>query len=189
MMDLFHSRGVVLGNGMSGALDKSAEDSEGPRKHPFAKSIEDVITFRFKLLVAIGERAGQHWSERLFDLSLNEWRLLALVKARAPTRAGDIADLLVMDKSQTSRVVKTLLTKGLVQDRPDTEDGRAHVLELTEKGEALYEPVFEKVLKSNERVLATLTAEEVRMLDSVLDKLIDHNRDLLDKRMGRQTAR
>lgn len=174
---------------MSDALDGAVVAGDQNRKHPFAKTIEDVITFRLKLVVAIGERAGQQWSERLFDLSLNEWRMLALVKARAPVRAGDIADLLVMDKSQTSRLVKSLLAKGLIRDTPDPADGRAVVLEVTPEGETLYTRVFDEVLRSNERVLAPLTPEEVGVLDRVLDKLIDHNRDLLDKRLGRETVR
>ncbi len=158
-------------------------------KHPPVETIEDVITFRLQLLVAIGERAGEHWSERLFDLSLNEWRLLALVKARAPSRAGEMSDLLLMDKSQTSRVIKSLLNKGLIRNTPDLDDGRAIALVITKAGNRLYTRVFEEVMRSNERILVPLTAEEVAALDTILDKLVGHTRDLLEKRLGRKLAR
>lgn len=168
-------------------LAETGEQNVG--KHPETSSIEDVITFRLQRLVSIGDRAGHQWSERMFDLSLNEWRLLALVKARAPARAGDIADLLVMDKSQTSRVIKVLLGKGLIENMPDPDDGRAVSLKTTEKANLLYQAVFEEVMRSNERILAPLSEEEVRAFDRILDKLIVHSQDLLEKRLGRRMVR
>lgn len=174
---------------MNTELKSDVEMSEPATKHPPVETIEDVLTFKLNRLVAIGERAGQHWSERLFDLSLNEWRLLALVKSRQPCRAGDMADLLLMDKSQTSRIIKSLLTKQLIQNTPDPNDGRAVALRPTEKGEKLYVEVFAEVMRSNERVLATLSVEEVQAFDRTLKKLLVHSEDLLEKRLGRKIVR
>lgn len=174
---------------MTGGLEDDFGTIKRTLKHPRADTIEDVISFRLNLLVSIGERAGHQWSERLFNLSLNEWRLLALVKARAPSRAGSIADLLLMDKSQTSRVIKSLLGKKLIRNRPDPTDGRAIVLEPTEAGSELHDRVFKEVLKSNERVLSPLTQDEVATLDSILDKLVVHTQDLLERRLGRTLVR
>ncbi len=164
-------------------------DKQATRKHPPASNIEDVITFRLQRLVSIGDRAGQQWSERMFDLSLNEWRLLALVKSRAPARAGDIADLLLMDKSQTSRVIKSLLGKGLIENTPDPHDGRAISLKTTAHAESVYRDVFDEVMRSNERILEPLNAAEVEFLHSVLGKLIGHSQDLLEARLGRRLVR
>jgi len=174
---------------MSIHLGGEVSKSETAPKHPPAQSIEQVITYRLQRLVSIGERAGHQWSERMFDLSLNEWRLLALVKARAPSRAGDMADLLVMDKSQTSRVIKSLLKKGLIENTPDPDDGRAISLKPTVKAQTLYADVFEEVMRSNERILSPLSDEEVQMLDTILDKLIGHTSDLLERRLGRPMVR
>lgn len=174
---------------MNTDLKSDFETPELVTKHPPALTIEDVLTFQLNRLVSIGERAGQQWSERMFDLSLNEWRLLALVKARAPCRAGDVADLLLMDKSQTSRVIKSLLKKDLIRNMPDPNDGRAVALRPTDMGEALYVEVFAEVMRSNERVLATLSVEEVQAFDKTLKKLIRHSQDLLEKRLGRKIAR
>ena len=153
-------------------------------KHPPVSTIEDVITFRLQRLVTIGDRAGNQWSERLFDLTLNEWRLLALIVAHAPARAGDMADLLYMDKSQLSRVIKSLQTRGLIKNAADPNDGRAVALKPTGKGKKLYATVMEEVLRSNERVLAPLTAEEVALFDGILGKLIEHTNALLEARLA-----
>lgn len=174
---------------MNRELPDSLEGATAPGKHPPVEGIEDVITFRLNVLVSIGERAGHQWSERMFGLSLNEWRVLALVRGRAPCRASDIADLLCMDKSQASRVIKALLKAKLIQNLPDPSDGRAVALRTTTKGEKLYEEVMAEVLRSNERILAPLSPDEVAAFSSTLDKLIDHSRDLLEARLGREMAR
>lgn len=158
-------------------------------RHPPALTLEDVITFQLNRLVAIGERAGQQWSERLFDLSLNEWRLLALIHARAPCRAGDMADLLLMDKSQTSRVIRSLLDKELIRNMPDPDDGRAVALRPSEKGKALYVRMFEEVIAGNERVLSPLSKEEALAFQKTLKTLIAHSLDLLEHRLGRKLVR
>lgn len=174
-------------------MNKELSDAFGQAKpsgkHPAADSIEDVITFKLQLLVSIGERAGQDWSQRLFDLSLNEWRMLALVRSRGPCRAGDISDLLHMDKSQTSRVMRVLLKRELIVSRPDPNDGRALSLELTPAGEVLHDRVFREVMNSNERVLATLTRDEVEAFYKTLKKLVTHSQDLLEIRLDRKVVR
>lgn len=155
-------------------------------KHPAVSSIEDVITFRLHRLVTIGERAGQHWFDRLFGLKLNEWRLLALIVAYAPARASDMADRLFMDKSQLSRVIKTLQKKKLIKNATDPSDGRAVALKPSGKGKKLYAAVMEEVMRRNERVLAPLSAEEIQVFDATLEKLIAHNLQLLKTRQAEE---
>lgn len=160
------------------------DPAEGNKpKHPPIETIEDVITFRLQRLVTIGERAGQHWSVQLFDLKLNEWRLLALIRSYAPARAGDMAALMYMDKSQMSRLIKSLQAKKLIKNTEDPSDRRAIALKPTKKGKLLYDKVLREVLRRNERVLSPLTAEEVAVFDGLLDRLLDHNAALLAARV------
>lgn len=162
------------------------ESNPAISKHPVVSSIEDVITFRLQRLVNIGERAGHQWSERMFDVSLNEWRLLALIVAHAPTRAGDMSDALLMDKSQLSRVIKSLLKKALIRNMTDPNDGRAIALQPTAQGIALHKNMMVEVLRSNERVLAPLNVEEIEAFNKTLDKLLGHTQDLLDARLANE---
>ncbi|WP_370399939.1 MarR family winged helix-turn-helix transcriptional regulator [Sulfitobacter sp. JB4-11] len=164
-------------------LEKSAQIAS-PQKHPKVASINDVITFRLQRLVAIGERAGHHWSERMFDVSLNEWRLLALVVAHAPTRAGDMADALLMDKSQLSRVIKSMICKKFIRNTADPDDGRAIALQPTAEGLELYDRMLSEVLRSNERVLAPLSHAEIEAFNATLEKLLDHTQQMLDVRLA-----
>ncbi|MEM7520878.1 MAG: MarR family transcriptional regulator [Pseudomonadota bacterium] len=158
-------------------------------KHPPARVIEDLVSFRLQMMVLIGERSARQWMEQMFGLSLNEWRMLALVQSRAPCRAGEISDLLHMDKSQTSRVIKALESRGLMGNQPDPEDGRAVSLHLTEDGAMMLSKMFEEILRSNERILAPLDAEEAQAFHATLGKLINHSQDLLEARLGRPVTR
>lgn len=153
-------------------------------KHPAVSSIMDVVTFRMARLVAINTRAGQHWSERLFDLSLNEWWLLAATHAHKSIRAGDMAELLVMDKSQLSRLIRALVDKKLIRSTQDPDDARATILDVTSRGHLLHERVLAEVLRRNENVLAPLSPEEVVQLNDLLARLTDHNMMLLQKNKG-----
>jgi len=151
-----------------------------PPLHPPATTIEDLLTFKLLRLVAVNEKAGSRWSQTLFDLSLNEWRLFGVVFAHQPVRAGDAARLLVMDKSQLSRVIKALVGRKLMLSRADPQDARAVELSLTPKGVALHEKVLAEALGRNEGVLAPLSRDEVAVLRDLLDRLIGHNVALLD---------
>lgn len=151
------------------------DDEDGTLKHPAVDSIEDVISFRLMRLNAINERIGHDWLEDIFDLSLNEWRVLALTRARAPVRAGDISEMLLMDKSQLSRLLKELIGKHLISSKTDQRDHRAVGLRLTAKGRNLYGKVMDEVMRRDEQVLEPLTVEEVHQLDAILERLISHN--------------
>lgn len=144
-------------------------------KHPPIKSIEDVIVFKLARLVGLNEHMGHHWSEKLFNLSLNEWRLLALTQAYGPARPGDLAERMLMDKSQLSRLIRALTGKNLLKSKVSPKDARAVVLRLTTKGHALYGEVIAEVVRRNDRVLAPLSAEEVQVFDEMLGRLIRHN--------------
>jgi DNA-binding MarR family transcriptional regulator len=161
-------------------MDQSPNPSESPQvKHPPVQSIEDVISFRLARLVGINERAGQRWSDVMFGISLNEWRVLALIQGYQPMRAGDLADLMLMDKSQLSRVTKSVQDKALVKSRPDSRDARAVVLSLSAKGQRLYTNMLAEVLRRNENVLRPLSGQEVLVLNDLLERLIAHNLTLL----------
>jgi DNA-binding MarR family transcriptional regulator len=150
-------------------------EQESAPKHPAIKTVEDVMVFKLARLVALNERSGQSWSQGMFDLSLNEWRLLALTHAYGPARAGDLASLMLMDKSQLSRLIKALSEKNLLSSKPDRGDARAVVLNLTSRGQLLYSDVFSEVQRRSEHVLTPLSAQEVEVFDEMLDRLIDHN--------------
>lgn len=163
-----------------------ASPDHAAHKHPPVSSIEDVIVFKLARFVAINERLGARWSEALFDLSINEWRLLALVQGHGAIRAGDLAQIMLMDKSQLSRLIRRLTARELVISKTDKEDARAVALSITDKGLTLYQEMMAEVMRRNERVIAALETEEVAQFNTLLDRLITHNLGLLEARQNEE---
>lgn len=160
---------------MNDGLPKTFDTQQTKAKHPPVSVIEDVFTFKMNRFVMINERQGHRWSQKLFDLSLNEWRLLALIKSKSAAHAGNLAELMLMDKSQLTRLIKSLAVKKLIKSSPDSADARAVILSLTPKGAALYVDMMAVVMRTNENVLAPLSAEEVALFTDMLDRLTAHS--------------
>jgi DNA-binding MarR family transcriptional regulator len=69
-----------------------------------------------------------------------EWSAQLILRQLAhngPMRASAIADCLQSDPSTVSRQVATMVKDGLLERRSDPEDGRASILALTEKADAV----------------------------------------------------
>lgn len=67
-------------------------------------------------------------------LASREFAALHLLQTTGPLRVIDVGELLRMDKSTTSRVVRALLDRGLLDRARHPTDGRAFLVELTEVG-------------------------------------------------------
>ncbi len=67
-------------------------------------------------------------------LTTREFAALHLLQTTGPLRVIDVGYLLHMDKSTTSRVVRGLLGRGLLDRTPHPTDGRAFLVELSTAG-------------------------------------------------------
>jgi DNA-binding MarR family transcriptional regulator len=62
---------------------------------------------------------------------------LALVEAHGPARVGELAEHARLDVSVVSRQLQQLEREGLVERSRDPEDGRAHLVRLSDGGRAV----------------------------------------------------
>ncbi|MDH3431633.1 MAG: MarR family transcriptional regulator [Gammaproteobacteria bacterium] len=72
--------------------------------------------------------------EDRFDISLPEWKVLAIVAERPGLSAVSVARLAQMDTVAVSRAVTKLLDRGLIDRQLDTQDRRCSVLNLSAAG-------------------------------------------------------
>ncbi|WP_053076770.1 MarR family winged helix-turn-helix transcriptional regulator [Caenimonas sp. SL110] len=75
--------------------------------------------------------------KRDHDISLVEWRTLALIEAMQPVRLRDVAAESDSDKAQISRIVSGLVERGLVERQAVAQDARSAHLRLTPSGTEL----------------------------------------------------
>ena len=152
------------------------------RVHPPIRSIRDALSFRIARMAAINERAGGFYFQNELGLRLNEWRVLGLVAAAGVAAFSDIRDQLLIDKGQLSRVVASLVARGLLENRPSVTDARQVDLSLTADGRALHDRGIAFTAERNEAMADVLSARECEQLLDMLDRLIAHNEALQQQR-------
>ncbi|MFO7305683.1 MAG: MarR family transcriptional regulator [Gammaproteobacteria bacterium] len=140
---------------------------------------EDFLTFRITR-VANALRTGltKRYLEE-FELSLPEWRLLALTARFSPLRFSEVTSRSGMDKGQVSRTLREMAKKGYVKMKQiRTRGSRAAealaapvMVSITPKGKALYSAVLPVARRRQLELLMTLTESERVALYSILDKL------------------
>lgn len=140
--------------------------TRAPRLH-----LERFVPYRLSVLTnRVSSAIARQYSDR-FELSIPEWRAMAVLGGTSGLSAREVAERTAMDKVQVSRAIESLMRAGRVQREADASDGRIMRLSLTPKGRAIYEEVVPLALHLEEIFLSALTPQERRTLETLLDKL------------------
>lgn len=107
-----------------------------------------------------------------FGLRIAEWRIMAVLgdsgEAGGPMTQRALTAATVMDKVAVNRAVKVLEERGLVARVPNPEDGRSHVLALTDEGQAIHAEVMPLARATERDLLAGLAPGEEATLRRLL---------------------
>lgn len=128
--------------------------------------------YRFALISSRLSRTLEAVYGERFGLSRTEWRALALLAEAQGCSATSLVERSGMDAVAVHRAVKHLETLNLVARQSDEHDRRVKHLRLTARGEQVYQAVVPHALALEKRMLETLTADEARVLERVLNKLM-----------------
>jgi DNA-binding MarR family transcriptional regulator len=93
------------------------------------------------------------------DVSVTQCYALETLVEHGPMRLSALAERLFLDKSTTSRVVNTLVRKGYAEQRPDTGDGRALLINATRQGQRLCARITSDLVEQQKEVLGDLTPD------------------------------
>ncbi len=97
-------------------------------------------------------------------------KVLHLLQENGPMSQKDIQEAMGIQSGSISELISKLESKRLVERSRETEDRRKVVLALTERGKSMQFADEQDILKSMYHVL---TAEEIRQLTLMLEKLLD----------------
>ena len=92
------------------------------KMHPPVKSIRDLLSFKVARLSALNQRLGGALIKEVFDLSLNDWRILGLVASNKKLAFKKLQSILYMDKGQLSRSVKLLVKREYIRTELTKDD-------------------------------------------------------------------
>lgn len=146
-------------------------DAKTPDHAPL--ELERFLPYRLSILSnTISQGIADDYQKR-YDLSVTEWRVMAVLARFDGLSAREVAERTAMDKVAVSRALARLVEAGRVNR--DTHDGdkRRSVLGLSEAGWKLHDEVAPMARAREREVLAKLNEEERVWLERILDKLLD----------------
>ena len=134
--------------------------------------LEIFLPYRLSLLTnTVSAGIARSYRDR-HDISVTEWRILAVLGRFPGLTASAIVQRTAMDKVAISRAVKKLEAKALVKRRTDSSDRRRRRLYITAgRGRAVLNEVVPLARRYEKQLLQALDPDEARALSMAIDKL------------------
>lgn len=142
--------------------------------------IRDLVSYKVSRAAGLMSRGAALRYRREFDVSLGEWRAIALLAATPGLSLMQLSREAGLDKAQMSRVASILTRRGLVIRKKAATGGRAISLELSPTGWGVYEGLIAAARRRDEKFRAALTGEELAVLERALAALSRTARSLVN---------
>lgn len=133
--------------------------------------LEEFLPYRLSILSnRVSQSIAREYEQR-FDLSVTEWRVMAVLARYDALSAREVAERTAMDKVAVSRALARLVASGRVSRRTHDGDKRRSVLRLSAKGWKIHDAVAPLALQHERELLQQLSPAEREVLSRILDKL------------------
>jgi DNA-binding MarR family transcriptional regulator len=146
--------------------------------------LEEFLPYRLSVLANVISRTLAQEYSRRFDLTVGEWRVMAVLARFPGSSANDVAERSAMDKVAVSRSVARLIEAGRLDRETDASDRRRSALHLSDEGARIYRQIVPPALTYEAAILDVLDSSERKALFALLDKLDARVDYLLEKRLA-----
>jgi DNA-binding MarR family transcriptional regulator len=110
--------------------------------------------------------------DKRFNVSIPEWRVIAVLGRFPGLSAVEVAERTLMDKVAVSRAVTKLIESGrIVRDFADT-DKRRSILNLSTNGKQLHDEIAILALDFEKELKQEFSSEEMESLNRAMEKLL-----------------
>ena len=133
---------------------------------------DDLLIFKLVRVVNFTARPFEQRVGKPLQLTLNEWRVMAMVGAQPGCTASQVAEYSGLDKMAVSRALAGLQRAKRLQRHEDPTDQRRSRLYLSAAGRSVYEAALARAQEREAELFANITAHEREQLSAMLDKLI-----------------
>jgi DNA-binding MarR family transcriptional regulator len=133
--------------------------------------LERFLPYRLSVLTNLVSGAIADVYEQRFNLTIPEWRVIAVLARHPGLSAAEVAAHTRMDAVAVSRAVTRLLRASRIRRSIAADDRRRSVLRLSAAGDAVYREIAPIALRYERSLLEGLAAAEITALDSILSKL------------------
>lgn len=154
----------------------SPKDAEMSSKNP-AQRLVDFLPYQLSVASnAVSTRIAEQYRKR-YALKTTEWRIMAVLGDSGALTQRELSQLTLMDKVPVNRACKALEERGLAERKPNEQDGRSHLLELTTEGRAVHAGIMPLALKIEAELFSVLSEEEQASLRTMLARIRDNAGD------------
>ena len=158
-------------NARDPGIPKLNQGPLGPLPGHAQLDLEHFLPYRLSVLSnRVSGTIARIYTER-FQLSITEWRVMAVLGRYPGLSANEVAQRTAMDKVAVSRAVARLLNAGRLDREIHGDDRRRSVLKLSEGGYRIYDEVAPLALAFERRLLDGIDDQERAVLFRLLDKL------------------
>jgi DNA-binding MarR family transcriptional regulator len=159
-------------------MSSAATPGRRKGKAPDRLQLGAFLPYRLSVLAAVVSDGLARIYDKRFGISVREWRVVATLGEFRSMTAKAIATHAHMSDVMVSRAVAALKMRGLVARSANPEDLREAFLVLTASGNDIYRRIAPLALDYAEQLTFTLSDEEKKALDRVVDKLTRRAKDM-----------
>lgn len=135
--------------------------------------LDTFLPYRLSVLSNAVSRKIADMYEREFDISIWQWRILAVLGESEGLTSTEVAARTLMDKPAVSRAAASLVERGLITRTSDTSDRRKAELRLSADGRKVYDAVIPRALAYERELLGALSESDAGTLHRLLTQLAD----------------
>ncbi len=133
--------------------------------------LKEFLPYRLSVLSnRVSDGISSRYADQ-FNLTVAEWRTLAILGEQPEISASEVVQRTAMDKVAISRAVKSLLAAARIERHFSADDKRRSVLALSAVGMEIYSQIVPMALAYENELLNKLDQEERTFLNHILDKL------------------
>lgn len=142
------------------------------------------------LLARVGLRMGTLFSQRLatYDLTLHMYRVLAALAEKPGQKLGELSAITTVELSTMSRLVGTMVTRGLISRHRLEGNERTVRIDLTERGLEMATLLRAEAEHYEEVAVSTLKPNEIDRFKRTLAKMFD-SLDVLEGELAANAPR
>ena len=109
-----------------------------------------------------------------YDITPEQWGLLRCLSENEGVAPTELAEIILKDKPNTTRIANKLKKKGLVTYQDNLIDKRSYLIFITLKGTQLLEKVLPIKMSLNNQAVKGISEEKIEELKELLNKIY-HN--------------
>lgn len=135
-----------------------------------------VANYLLYLLAAASDAASAqfHTHVRAQQLRVVEWRVLCCLNEGNGQMITRLAKVALYEQSRMTRIIEKMEDRGLVERRPDPDDGRRVRVHLTQEGKNISDRLVRDARNHEKKLLDAVAHEEGSDIKTVLKALIEH---------------